>query len=123
MSALAPAPLTPKSGYMTPAIARESSRGTSLCTSSDESTKNGKSDGSTVCRHSVTPSRAAAALTSGKKSSAAPKNTGKNSAAAPRSLAIASPPFGRAYERRVKIIRAAKKREPAKRSALLYQIS
>lgn len=57
MSALAPAPLTPKSGYMTPAIARESSRGTSLCTSSDESTKNGKSDGSTVCRHSVTPSR------------------------------------------------------------------
>ena len=48
---------------MTPAIARESSRGTSLCTSSDESTKNGKSDGSTVCRHSVTPSRAAAALT------------------------------------------------------------
>ena len=64
MSALAPAPLTPKSGYMTPAIARESSRGTSLCTSSDESTKNGKSDGSTVCRHSATPSRAAAALTS-----------------------------------------------------------
>ena len=93
MSALAPAPLTPKSGYMTPAIARESSRGTSLCTSSDESTKNGKSDGSTVCRHSVTPSRAAAALTSGKRSSAAPKNTGKSSAAAPRSLATASPPF------------------------------
>ena len=29
----------------------------------------------------------------------------------------------RAYERRTKIIRAAKKREPAKRSALLYQIS
>ena len=107
---------------MTPAIARESSRGTSLCTSSDESTKNGKSDGSTVCRHSVTPSRAAVALTSGKKSSAAPKNTGKSSAA-PRSFATASPPFGRAYERRTKIIRAAKKREPAKRSALLCQIS